>query len=239
MQIITATVTMTFEEPLLGCASNNPDVHAEHIASKNPNVEQRAEEVAAIPKPPEEEFKKAMTVFPRNPNGLFLWDYHLKGFFKENIGILVELGADSVKGLSKWQYKRAVDNFIRVIPRCVYLRKPGAKKDDADGIWKAAPETLTRPLRADTLQGERIALATSEVLPKGTWLQFDFQIITGDNKKSKSAILNIKAVEEAIDFASQKGFGQWRNGGYGRFTWSGDDRFAKAMAEYKPSKATD
>ena len=71
-----------------------------------------------------------------------LWDYQLRGFFKEKLYSLIELGQCD---LSKWNYKKAVDLFLFVNPRRIrYWRGVPILKPDGD---------LQRPLRAVTMQG--------------------------------------------------------------------------------------
>jgi hypothetical protein len=214
MKITKLEIQLTFTEPLLGSASNNRNIHEEFIAAKSETVTSIREEVEAIP--PGEEFQKSMTVFPSDETGLHLWDYQVRGFFKESIGGLIELGDCDI---SKWQYKKAVDSFLFVGPRRIYLCKP-------DGTpWKRTesfPETLSRPLRADTMRGERVALATSEVLPVGTIAKFSVTAL-GNGKsgaKTKLAIIDDELIRKALAYGQLKGFGQWRSGGYGRFDWS-------------------
>lgn len=215
-------IKLNFTEPLLGSASNNKEVHAQYIASKAPSPELAKAEVDAIPEPEQTEeeiaaavkaeVQKSMTVFPRDSDGfVHLWDYQARGFFKEALGVLIELGESTI---SKWQYKKAIDSLLFVQPRRIYLLDQSGKKIRETG-------SLQRPLRADTMQGERIALANSEILPEGTQVAFDVFILIGDNpnRKSKIALITDKLVIAALDYGALKGFGQWRSGGYGRFTY--------------------
>lgn len=201
-------IRLKFVEPLLGSACNNPEVHEEFIASKAPTLENTREEVEAIDT--EEEIQKAMTVFPKDEKGLFIWDYQIRGFIKEAIGALIELG--DIKSLTKWGYKRAVDSFVFVTPRRIYLF-------DQDGkpILEPTVKPLSRPLRATTMKGDRVALATSEQLPAGTQLSFSIMLLEGDNPKSKSATLKEENIVAALEYGALKGLGQWRSGGFGRF----------------------
>jgi hypothetical protein len=68
----------------------------------------------------------------------------------------------------------------------------------------------TRPLRADTMQGERVSLASSEVIPAGTSFELEIETLTPALDK---------LVVKCLDFGSKKGLGQWRNSGKGRFSW--------------------
>jgi hypothetical protein len=201
-------VRCTFTESILGTASGNKDIHEEFIASKAETPSQAKEEVADINV--EEEIQKSSSIFAKDETGLHLWDYQIRGFFKESIRASIELG---LCDLSVWQYKKAVDNFLFVNPRKIYLQKP-------DGtIYQKAQENFQRPIRMDTMRGERVALANSELLPAGTYIDFEVELLTGSSKKTKLAILSIDDLKTALDYGKRKGLGQWRSGGHGRFDW--------------------
>jgi hypothetical protein len=202
-------VKVQFTEPVLGSANNNKDVHAEYIASKAQTATDAKEEVDAITNP-QVEIEKTKTVFPRDSAGSpHVWDYQVRGFFKEAISVLIELGECKI---SKWGYKKAVDSFLFVAPRRIYLLDTGGKRPKS-------VDSLQRPLRAQTMQGERIALANSEMLPEGTRFQFTVTLLSGSNPKTKLAIIDEETLRAALEYGALKGFGQWRSGGYGRFTY--------------------
>jgi hypothetical protein len=198
-------VRLTLTEEMLGTASSNPELHREHIASKSADADRVEEELAALSA--SELIEKSLTVFPRDENGNpFVWDYQIKGHIKEVFGILLEfvLTKEVKVGkakLSKWTYKRVVDNAIFVKPRKIRLNLP-----DGGEIGKC-----TRPLRAETMRGERVALATSETVPAGTTLEFEITNLV-------PAVLD-DLIRQGLDFGKEKGTGQWRNSGKGRYEW--------------------
>lgn len=199
---------ITFTEPTLATSPGNPELLQDHIASRAPTEAAKNEEIEAAQI--QEEVKKASTVFPKDEKGLFAWDYQLRGYFKEALTALIELG--DLKSVSKWAIKGVVDSFVFVSPRrCYYASETGQAIHTPSGV-------LQRPLRATTLQGDRIALASSEQLPAGTTLSFTLNLLTGDNPKSKK-MLTIQNIEDALDYGQFKGFSQWRGAGYGRITW--------------------
>lgn len=59
-------------------------------------------------------------------------------------------------------------------------------------------------------QGERVALANSESIPAGAWIEFTVQCLT-DGLAG--------AVTEWLDYGMLRGLGQWRNSGKGRYLW--------------------
>lgn len=188
-------VELTFTEKILGTASGNPELHREFIASKAPDAKSREEEVEELGV--EEVEKKDMTVFPRLDDGRpFLYDYQIKGFFKNSCGCLKKVtGTQSSKIKA---YKKEIDGLIFVKERKIPL------------VFEGEIGNLQRPLRASTAQGERIALANSETCPEGTKTTFTILIFKDDLKK---------AVIEWLDYGVYNGIGQWHNSGMGRFEW--------------------
>ena len=78
---------ITFTDDLLGTCSGNADIHREFIASKAPDAQKIEDEVAALGVEGVEE--KTMTIFPKLQDGTpFLWDYQIRGFFKEICGAM-------------------------------------------------------------------------------------------------------------------------------------------------------
>lgn len=194
-------VKITLTEEMLGTASANPDIHKEFIASKSADAKKSEEELKALHA--DELMEKGMTVFPRTEDGYpILWDYQIKGYLKEVTGILLELLGKEIKvgktKLSKYTFKRVVDNYVFVSPRQIKLsNKVG--------------DPCTRPLRAETMQGERVALATSETVPAGTTMVFEI--------KTLDPVLD-DLMKRCLDYGEMKGLGQWRNSGKGRFSYS-------------------
>lgn len=193
------TIKATFTEPILGTQSGNPDVHAEFIASKAPDAPSREEEIAAIGV--DGEIEKTMTVFPKTEDGKpFMWDYQWRGFFKDTCAALQRMKGEKCaeESLKIKAYKKVIDGCIFVEPRKIMF-------DDWNGIM----ENFQRPLRGQTAQGERIALANSEMIHAGT--SCTFKVITPDIYED--------AVYEWLNRGKFRGMLQWRNGGYGRFEY--------------------
>lgn len=188
-------VKITFTEELLGTANSDKDIHSEFIASKAPDAPSREEEVEAVGV--DEVERKEMTIFPRNTDGQpIMWDYQIKGFFKDTCGALRKVtGTESSKIKA---FKKEIDGLIFPEPRQIVIKFDGKMG------------TCQRPLRASTAQGERIALANSETIPAGATIEFTVKCLLDSH---------IKAVKEWLDYGVFKGMGQWRNSGKGRFTW--------------------
>jgi hypothetical protein len=187
-------IEITFLEEILGTAAGNPEVHSEFIASKAPDAKTLEEEVAAIGV--EQVEKSTMTVFPREDGKPFLYDYQIKGFFKDACQSLNRVPGTKSKELKA--YKKVIDTTIFVFPRKIVFEN-GAEIGECQ-----------RPLRAQTAQGERIALAHSETIPAGSKLQCEIMLLD----ESKETV-----VREWLDYGKLRGLGQWRNSGKGRFSW--------------------
>lgn len=184
--------------PLLGSAPMNESVYMDYIASKAPvsngNGAVMVDELERV----EAVDEKGRTGFLRDEDGRpLLMDYHLKGFFKEAWRALKSVPLSESKDLKAGI--AAIDRYVFIEPRFVTLHPAGA-----EGI-------MERPLRAQTMQGPRVALASSEKLPTGTW--FDAKITVLAPQIVTEALLR-----EWLGYGEFLGLGQWRSGGYGRFT---------------------
>lgn len=190
-------IKLTFTEPLLGTSPANEDIYRDFIGSKAPDAQSVEDEVAALGADVVAE--KGMTVFPRMEDGRpFLYDYQIKGFFKDSCGGLRKVkGSESSKIKA---YKKEIDKLIFPQPRQIPI--------DFDGEM----QKCERPLRASTAQGERISLSCSEQIPAGATCQFDVVLLSDDHEK---------LVREWLDYGCLSGIGQWRNSGMGRFSWEG------------------
>jgi hypothetical protein len=192
-------VRITFTEEILGTASSDPNIHERFIASKAPDHVSLKEEIESLGV--EEVTERGKTVFSKMEDGTpHLWDYQLKGFFKDACYMLKKVsGTESSKMKT---YKKDIDGLIFVEPRKIPLYLPlDVDLSDTD---------CQRPLRASTPQGERVALAHSEAAPAGTWFEATIMCFNS---------AHMKAVKEWLDYGVFRGIGQWRNSGKGRFTY--------------------
>ena len=184
---------LTTIEAMLGTASNNKELHSEFIASHAPDAPSREEEIAAVGV--DEVIEKGTTVFSRNEDGRpILWDYQIKGFFKDACGVLRKV--KGTKSSKIKAYKKEIDGLIFVQERQIPVQ---------------TAEELTncqRPLRAQTAQGERNSLASSEEIAAGAVLEFSVLVMADEL---------VPAVKEWLSYGKLRGLGQWRNSGKGRF----------------------
>lgn len=90
-------VKIRFKESLLGSSPADPDVYKKYIATKAPDYEDdpRTREIEAVGL--EKAIENAMTIFPRNAEGLpILWPYQVKGFFKSAQKVINDNASESV-----------------------------------------------------------------------------------------------------------------------------------------------
>lgn len=164
----------------------------------------------------------------------FVYDYQWRGFFKEAFSFMQrasknEGGNAAVKfGLSN--HKKIVDGEIFVHPRKICLNIPdtfidtdGVSEEEsfnADGTLK----TMQRSLRTSGPSGERVAIASSEMVPKGTSMKLTISVT---DKRLWPA------VESALNYGLYHGFSGWRNSGLGIFRWR------KLDANFLPIEGSD
>lgn len=123
-----------------------------------------------------------------------VWDYQIKGFLKDAIKALRRDPKSACAALKN--YKGVIDGSVFVKPRQIVLNLPeGAKLG-----------TCQRPLRAQTMQGERVALAQSEEAPAGTTMEFTVLTIAPGLEK---------VLDECFEYAQLRFMGAWRNSGKG------------------------
>ena len=183
-------------EEMLGAQNADKEIHREFIASKSADAAKIKEELAALPA--EELVEKSMTVFAREEGNPIIWDYQIKGFFKDACGMLRRV--PKTKSNTTKAYKKIIDGLIFVAPRKIALQL-----QEGEGLGNCQ-----RPLRGKTPQGERISLANSESVPAGTKAIFHIELFDSTHEK---------LVREWLDYGKLRGLGQWRNSGKGRFTW--------------------
>lgn len=206
-------VRITLLEGMLGTSPSNEEIYRDFIGSKAPDASSVEEEVASLGADAVAE--KGRTVFPRLEDGTpFLYDYQIKGFFKDACGVLnrltkkeekVDENGKKVKtktvsnesGKIK-AFKKEIDGLIFVEPRKIPIIFDGEVTD------------CQRPLRAQTMQGERVTLASSDEVPAGAQMEFTITLFNDEHEA---------AVREWLDYGRFRGLGQWRNSGKGRFKW--------------------
>jgi hypothetical protein len=213
MKYTTQSFRITGRHSLLGSVVTDPKVFTNYLASKCTNDEDRAAAMASLTQLPEGDDEA-----PIKPTGFYrhaehgwpiLKDYQIKGFLKAAASAL----ADQT-GLCQATSK--VDKFVRVTAvdggRDLVITRPitGEVVTEPDGYNE-------RPLRATTMKGPRTSLAVSEEITDWS-VEFVVQVI--DNKgTAKSKPLTMDVIQECLEYGIINGLLQWRNAGYGAFTY--------------------
>lgn len=190
----TYRVTLTFTEEMLGTVTKDKTVYASYIASKAPPDQNTDDEIETV----QEIEQRGWTGFHVDDGVPVVYDYTVKGYLKDAIGFLKRADGDlKVKKLTA--HKKIVDGLVFVKPRRIPLVLPPGQ-----GLG-----VNERPLRAQTAQGERVALARSDTVPAGTTATFTVQIL---------GQVTQEMLEEAFGYAELHGMGQWRSAGFGTAT---------------------
>ena len=210
MNITERTYRLTGISPLLGSQPADKEIRKNYIASKHPNADAENE---LLP----EENLGGVTVFLRDEGSVCLMAYVINGYLKEAIAAMgIENGVKMPAS--------KVDKYVFNLNVCGQNHSGlEVLKLIRDGEPISAPDrTLERPLRAMTMQGPRIALSSSELVDL-PW-QIDVKITLLENAATKqSKALTWDVIEDALKYGRLRGIGQWRNGGYGRFTFERTD----------------
>lgn len=188
-------VRLTFTEEILGTLPGDPEIFGTFIGSKAPDAPTKEEEVEAIGV--DAAIEKGTTIFPKLEDGTpFLYDYQIKGFFKNAAKAYGYIGGKE----KLTAYKSKIDNLVFVKERKIpFVLPDGGEKGNCQ-----------RPLRADTAQGPRTALANSESCPAGTSMVFTVMCLVPEL---------MEHVVRWLDYGALNGIGQWHSSGKGRFEW--------------------
>ena len=209
MEKNTIKVKLTFIESALGTQTGDPEIYKNFLATKNPQQtpEMTEEELANLPSF-DEEFERGITVFPRSTDDkgvehVALYGYMLKGFFKNACSALRE--QDKTKSSKIKAYKKKIDNLV-FVNRISCVEIPNEEE-----VYKEGRLPLCqRPLRAQTAQGERVALACSEEIPEGSSVVFTVTTLNDEM---------MDLVKEWLEYGEFNGLGCWHNAGKGRFSY--------------------
>lgn len=99
-----------------------------------------------------------------------------------------------------------INQHVRCDQRFITFDKDIMRKEDGSPLY------LQRSLRAETAQGPRISLAKSEQVDAGAKIQFSLKIL-------KDSPLTQEILTTIFQYGEFTGLGQWRNSGFGEFTF--------------------
>lgn len=167
----------------------------------------------------------------QNDGRLFVYDYTILGFMKSALKALKpQLGVAAER--------TKVDNYLFVKPRILYVMRYGTPLTERDEI-----DAIERPLRAETMQGPRTALVSSEMIRDQWELEFRLVLLKNDGT-ARSKALDWDAIETCLMYGELCGIGGWRNASYGQFVYewppkwdidSGREGGGSALTDYQGS----
>ena len=195
-------LTVEFLEPILGTVPKDKTVYSTFIATKAKELspEKLKEELDSI----QEREEKGWTGFHFDPktDQPFLYDYVLRGFMKSSCQALRRFPESQSSKLTS--FKSRIDGNVFVFPRKILLNLP-------KGTNMKKLDVLERPLRCETAQGPRVTVCRADLCPMGTTFNAELHVL--DPK------INVDQLIEWFNYGLYSGFGQWRSGGYGRFSF--------------------
>jgi hypothetical protein len=191
-------IHLVLSEEMLGTKAANPEVFASFIASKHPSGTPQKDELDNA----ENREEAGTTIFHRQDGRRGIYDYQIKGFFKDACGAMNRFDRTARGGLEKLPaHKSKIDGCIFVMPRFIPIMLPPS----------ASFGMCERPLRAETAQGPRVTVCRSETAPAGSWMDVEIVILASEL---------LPYVHHWLGYGALRGIGQWRNSGKGRFAWT-------------------
>ena len=223
MEMITNEIKIKFTERILGSLPKDPNIYRNWIESKKDEDSPKDDEAANVSETDKTNDQlKGWTGFLKDEDGLFVYDYVVKGFFKYAANIMVE-------ELKTKQLKSKVIKNVFISGRKIHFTKNGKTFTEPEGY-------LERGLQVMIATGPRNTLMRSDYLPEGSELTFRVSY-------RKFSPITQKIIDSLLEYGAFCGLCQWRTGGYGKFEVvsntriSGEERTI-APVEKKPAKKT-
>ena len=118
---------LTLTNRMLGTLPKDKDTYAKLVASRAPTPDLTEEELAELPE--ETRDNRGWTTFPVKDGKVCIYDYQVRGFFKEAGDTLRLLGSTAFKG-----FRTKVDKFLFVHPRHIFPVTPDGEEILADSL---------------------------------------------------------------------------------------------------------
>jgi hypothetical protein len=167
-------------------------------------------ELSALKETVEELEGKGITVFFRDNNGKpCIGDHMVKGFMKAAGEAICKANPKRENGkvLKSASYTDSLINqHVAIAEQFITFDKDIVRDQNS------YPKYNTRSLRAMTMQGPRVSIAKSEVIPAGAKLKFTLKVMDGSQ-------IDKEVLTKLFDVGQMTGLGQWRNAGYGQFDY--------------------
>jgi hypothetical protein len=171
---------------MLGTVSKDPTVYKTYIENKKPITVEEDESLTV-----EKAEDSGWSGFHKDEEGLFIYEYMIKGFLKQAGNVLKDIL--KIKAL-----RSKIDDYVFIDPRRIHFNL-----NEPHGV-------LERSLRSMTPAGPRTSLKRSDLINAGTEIEFDLTLIPHKE-------ITIETLITLLSYGKKIGLGQFRNGGYGRF----------------------
>uniref|UniRef100_A0A6M3KXZ6 Uncharacterized protein n=1 Tax=viral metagenome TaxID=1070528 RepID=A0A6M3KXZ6_9ZZZZ len=212
MEIEKKHIKIELTEAMLGTVPKNKDVYSKHIATKVRALAKHREEneedllsdiIEEEVETVEDIEEKGWTGFHRDEQGIFIYNYMIKGFAKAATDVAIEVG---------W-IKPKIVNYKKWLDLLLFIETRKLRFMDGNGTIIAVPDgTLERPIRMMTPRGPRVTVTRSDTVDGGRLLEFDITLLPN----SKGVCWN--NLRHSFNYGERVGLGQWRgSGGYGSF----------------------
>ncbi len=211
---------LTTTTTLFGSCPSDPSIYEQFLQDEIDSSSEKAQaERAALPEISKEQEKT--TVFLRVDGQPALFGHVIKGYLKSACGALWRV--NGTLSVELRAYKKVIDQLIFPFPDIIPLNVSDAEIEHLATYLRKDFTVCVRPLRAQTAQGPRVALARSEVVPPGTELDFVLTIIGDvpplDRQTTKKVPISEELLHEWFAYGEFHGLGSWRNAGWGKFTY--------------------
>jgi hypothetical protein len=196
-------VEIEFVEDLLGTVPKNKDIYQDFVRSKAPEGTATEDELETV----EEIESRGWTGFHMEDGKPILYNYAIKGFFKDACSMLSRVSGKKEKGKERiaknhssalTAFKKIIDGLVFIEPRKIPI------------IVSGDIGLNVRPLRVSTPKGERVSLTQSDTCPAGSKIEFDI-VVLGEVSEA--------LLREWLDYGRFRGIGQWRNASWGSFQY--------------------
>ncbi|MFA4972992.1 MAG: hypothetical protein WC683_10280 [bacterium] len=233
-------VALTLTAPMLGTVSADPEVYRQYVLGPalaklqsaqdwrvQADADELEDELKTLPPLLDEEGEqvRVRSTFHRNAdNEPCIYGYLVMANLQEACQVLrmgdtkgpdgKPLGLESKK-LTTYQKSIRTNLFVLAPQRLITLNAAGAEwpipADPAAPPYDAKNlPIMVRPLRANTPQGPRVAIAASDFVPAGTTLNFHISLLN-TGKVTEAMLI------EWLDYGAQHGLGQWRAAQWGTY----------------------
>ena len=216
----TYDLTLNITNQLVGSVPKNPDVVRSWLESRKASepalarMQQASAPVATLDEieadvlatiTPEEE--RSWTGFQSDDKGLFIRADNVKAHLKDCANVLR-------KTLEREPYKLTAPRSkladrVYPLPERIHLLRDSANITAPDGDWE-------RPIHVMTALGPRDALKRSDYVDTPT-LKVELRVLA-------DGVITQPVLEEILDYGSIHGIGGERGMGYGRYTWTLEER---------------